>query len=918
MNEPAGPLSLTQDATITEDARTRRALLHMLEDLQRERDAIRLARRHWVATVDAVRDPMMVHDAGYRVVRCNRAYAAMAGMEVREIIGNPYWQMFPKLDGPLPGCRHVVDGVETAAEEEFRLPTGEVYISRSFPFAGGEGRDFEFLHVMRDVTERIRAKEALEGSERYFRKLIEGGADAFYVIDAAGTVIYRSPTAKQLTGWDDEEVVGRSITDFVAPEHVPLARNVMAATVRNPGEASYVELCLLRKDGTVLEAEATGRNLIGDPDIGGIVVTVRDITERKRSAEVLRDGEERYRAMFEQAAVGMIQTSLDGVLLKVNPALCAMLGYSQSELTGRHFRDITLAEDVAKSEALRTSLGAAESGSTLEKRYVRKDNSTMWANVSVAPVRGVDGKPEYFTTIVQDISRRKQADEDLRWRTAFFETLVKTSADGIIVVDSEGKKVVQNRRVAELWKIPREVEEDPDDNRQVQFVMNQTVDPKQFVDKVLHLYAHPEEISRDEVALKDGTILDRYSAPVLDREGRSYGRIWSFRDVTERRAGEEKLRTVNRALKTLSAGNEALVRATDEAGLLKEMIRILHEVGGYPIAFASYALDDADKTIEPKAAVGMELDALASYRATWADNEHGQSMNGRAIRLGKTQLVRDPASDPGHAAWRDLLQARNIRAVLGLPLRVAASGRPFGAIGIATTEASGFDADEVALLEELAGDLAYGIANLRVGGEQRVSGEKLRRSLESTIEAIAATMETRDPYTAGHQRRVAALAAAIATEMSLPAHTVEGIHFGALIHDLGKIQVPAEILAKPTRLTKLEFELIKTHSQAGYDIIKGVEFPWPVGLMVLQHHERLDGSGYPQGLKGDAIAPEARILAVADVVEAMSSHRPYRAGLGIDAALKEVEDRRGTWFEPQAVDACLRLFREKGFAFATR
>src|SRR6185295_2157607 len=164
-----------------------------------------------------------------------------------------------------------------------------------------------------------------------------------------------------------------------------------------------------------------------------------------------------------------------------------------------------------------------------------------------------------------------------------------------------------------------------------------------------------------------------------------------------------------------------------------------------------------------------------------------------------------------------------------------------------------------------------------------------------------------------HQRGVAKLAAAIAREMGLSEVAVEGIHFGALIHDLGKVQVPAELLSKPTKLTRLEFELIKTHPQAGYEIVKAIKFPWPVAAMVHQHHERLDGTGYPQGLKGDAIAPEARILAVADVVEAMSSHRPYRPGLGIEPALKEIEGKKGIWFEPAAVDACVRLFREKGF-----
>ena len=189
-----------------------------------------------------------------------------------------------------------------------------------------------------------------------------------------------------------------------------------------------------------------------------------------------------------------------------------------------------------------------------------------------------------------------------------------------------------------------------------------------------------------------------------------------------------------------------------------------------------------------------------------------------------------------------------------------------GALYIGSSDPEGLDTEEWRLLAELAGDLAFGIAGLRTRVQHREAGEKLRQSLEASVEAIAATVEMRDPYTAGHERRVAELAAAIAREMGLPENTVEGIRFGAMIHDLGKIQVPAEILAKPVRLSPIEFELIKGHSEAGYQILKGIDFPWPVAQMVRQHHERLDGTGYPQGLKGEAIALEARVLAIADVV----------------------------------------------------
>ena len=195
--------------------------------------------------------------------------------------------------------------------------------------------------------------------------------------------------------------------------------------------------------------------------------------------------------------------------------------------------------------------------------------------------------------------------------------------------------------------------------------------------------------------------------------------------------------------------------------------------------------------------------------------------------------------------------------------------------------------------------------------ELRASEKKVRASLLDSIAIVAATAEMRDPYTAGHQRRAAEIAAAIAREMQLPEDQIEGLYLAGVVHDVGKIRIPLEILSKPSKLNELEFSLIKDHASSGHDILKAVEFPWPVAEIVWQHHERLDGSGYPRGLKGDQILLEARILAVADVVEAIMSDRPYRAGLGIDAALGEISLERGKAFCGEAVDACVRLFREQ-------
>lgn len=194
---------------------------------------------------------------------------------------------------------------------------------------------------------------------------------------------------------------------------------------------------------------------------------------------------------------------------------------------------------------------------------------------------------------------------------------------------------------------------------------------------------------------------------------------------------------------------------------------------------------------------------------------------------------------------------------------------------------------------------------------------RLEGVFHQAVELVAAIGQLRDPYTHGHERRVAELAAAIALELGLDAQVIEGIRVASYLHNIGNVAVPAEILAKPSRLSAPELELVRTHAQAGYDIIRQIDFPWPVAEIVRQHHERLDGSGYPQGLRGDEIRVEARILAVADTVEAMSSHRPYRPALGIERALAEVQQHRGSLYDPMVVNACVTLFREKGYVLPT-
>ncbi len=223
--------------------------------------------------------------------------------------------------------------------------------------------------------------------------------------------------------------------------------------------------------------------------------------------------------------------------------------------------------------------------------------------------------------------------------------------------------------------------------------------------------------------------------------------------------------------------------------------------------------------------------------------------------------------------------------------------------------------EERRLLRIVSADVAASIDNARLYENIKREHSEMEKAMDGVVHALSLVVETRDPYTAGHQRRVAGLARSIAIKMGLSEWQVMGIYIAGLVHDVGKVAVPTEILSKPGKISQYEFSIIKAHSQVGYEILQKIDFPWPVTTAILQHHERSDGSGYPAGISGGEIILEARILGVADVVEAMSSHRPYRPSLGLGRALEEIASKRGILYDPEVVDACLSLLQNDEAAF---
>jgi PAS domain S-box-containing protein len=498
--------------------------------------------------------------------------------------------------------------------------------------------------------------------------------------------------------------------------------------------------------------------------------------------------------------------------------------------------------------------------------------------------------------------QRQKEQASLRESRQYHRILMERSRDGIVIVNQAYQVVEANARFAEMLGYT------PDEligMHPWEFEANMT---EADIRRIFPDLSEISTIFESRQRRKDGSVFDVEVSLGGTMIGDEAMVLSVCRDITARKQQEAAMARANRALRTISAGNQALVHADDEAHLLQEMCEVVVKVGGYPVAWIGYSCDDAARSVQKQAQAGTEEDLPGQ---TW-DVTHGSgSLAGKAIVHRQTYVVQDIEGSPDPSLWREHARQHGHASCIAMPLMDGDNA--FGALVLFDDKVNAFDADEVKLLEELAGDLAFGILTLRIKLAHREHEQRLQQNMLQTVETIASIIEIRDPYTSGHQRRVAKLACAIASRMGLSQGEIQGIHLAGVVHDMGKISIPSEILSKPGRLNEIEYSLIKMHPQAGYEILKEIDFPWPIAQIVRQHHERMDGSGYPQGLKGDEILLEARILAVADVLEAMASHRPYRPGLGIKVALKTLAEGRGTQFDPQVVDACIALLREDSY-----
>jgi PAS domain S-box-containing protein len=582
--------------------------------------------------------------------------------------------------------------------------------------------------------------------------------------------------------------------------------------------------------------------------------------ECKRAEEALRKSEDRYRTLVENATDIVYRTDDAGCFTLVNPATLRITGYEEDELIGKHY--LTLLRPDMRDNAMRffgRQFVKRIQNTYSEYPIVTKTGRELWFGQNTQ-LLVEDGRVMGFQSVARDITDRKRVEKELSDSEEIYRRIVEGSSDAFLLRSKEGI-IYANPAALNLFRANH-----PGDLLGKQYLDLVHPDDRaasaERAKKTMNENWNASPREHRIVALDGKTVhVESTGVPVKYRgETHVFG---IFRDITERKQAEQKLLESEEKYRNILENIEDGYFEVDLAGNFTFFNPSHCRILGYP----------------KEEIAGMN-------NRVYMDSENAK----KVFRAFNEVYV---SGIPTRGFEWETIRKDGTRTSIEVSVSLIArpGEKPTGFRGIAR---------DVTKRKKAEAELQHTLASLR-------------KAISATVQVMVSAIESRDPYTAGHQSRSADLARTIATEMGLSQDEVEGIRIASSVHDIGKLSIPAEILAKPTRLSVIEFSLIKEHAQRGYEILKDVESSWPLAEMVYQHHERMDGSGYPRNLKGEEILIEARIIAVADVVEAMASHRPYRPALGLDAALAEIEKNRGILYDRQVADTCLRVFREKNY-----
>jgi PAS domain S-box-containing protein len=745
-------------------------------------------------------------------------------------------------------------GEETALEC-MRLGAHDYILKANFPrLCPAIARELEEAKIR---NKKKQAEEYLRQSEEKHRSVLENIEEGYYEIDPKGNFIFFNDSMCRILGYTHEELRGMNSRQFTDKENAKKLFKTFSEVYKTEKSAKGFDWQVIRKDGTNRYIEGSISLLKDSEDKRiGFRGIARDITERKFIEDKLRQEEHRFRAFIEHSSDIIVVADLTGTITYINPAVEHVLGFKPEERIGRKGFEL-----------------------------VHPDDSTFLA--------------ESFISLITDITPRVVKGEiHLRHKNGTYRTLEAVGSNLINNNVVEGV-VLNYRDITESKRTRRTLKENENRLRGItqnlpgiifQFyakdsgeygmsyiserlteflgIKGKTDDPfPLFISRV-----HEEDRDRvlasiktametetswnfeGRVAVASGEIIwfQGLATPTRQKDQLVFDGI--LLDITKRKLAEEKFHKIFMTTPDCIA----ITRLMD--GLIIEVNSGFEEITGWT---RSKALGRTSNEIN-----------------FWS-NTTDKSFMINELKSGRDIL---------HREFEFQRRDGSVRT------------------GIYSTRFINIDGEEclIFILQDITG-------HKQMDAELQRTLDSLRKAFGATIQVMISAIEMRDPYTAGHQKRCADIARAIAMEMGFSQEKIDGIRMVGTIHDIGKLSVPAEILTKATKLTGIEFSLIKEHSLSGYEMLKDIESPWPLAEIIYQHHERMDGSGYPRKLKGNEIIMEARIMAVADVVEAMSSHRPYRAALGIESALEEIEKHKGILYDNAVVDACIKLFREKGY-----
>ncbi len=840
------------------------------EIAQREQieEALRQSEAQYRLLYETMAQGVVYQSADGQITSANPAAERILGLTHDQILGRTSsdlrWKAIHEDGSDFSGEEHpamvalktgqpvndAVMGVFNPADDKFHW----VNISAVPQFHPGEDKPYKVYTTFEDITDSFLSFKAIQESESRMTAMIENTTDAIWSIDRERRVIAANTASRELY----MRVVKAELNigmDIIVP--MPESRKAFWMDILNQafsGKRMTFEQQYEVKGGyqdieySVSPVVTAAGQIIGASCFG------RDVSVRNQAARTLKESEEKYRAVVENASEVIVIVQ-DAIIVFVNHLFDPpVTGFSLEDFYSRQMTEVIHPDDRQKLvERYQRRLQGENFTDAYPMRLVSREGKVAWVELRAALTQW-EGKVATLA-VLNNITERKDAEDALRQSEEKYRTILEQMDEGYYEVDAQGNYTFFNDAIARKLGY----------NRDELFGMNyKAYVAREEWHRVVGAFTEVFRTGKPRYWLpitmikKDGSrvyVEDSVQALRNDK-GDIIGLRGISRDITGRKETEDALRESEQRFRSLFEYNPVAVFLQDLNGRFMTVNDAYCKLTGY--SREELLALDWRKLCRPE--------DVKTARANFIKATQGQ-----------------PQSYEFDIITKDT-EIRNLNITL-VPMFVN---------------------------KKLQG--IYGICEDIT--ERKKAVEKISSTLEGTIDAIAMMSELRDPYTAGHQKMVTQLALAIAREVGLPDDHMQALRVAGLLHDVGKVYVPSEILSKPGKLSELERGLAKGHATASYDIVKAIKFPWPVCRIIVQHHERLDGSGYPKGLKGEEIIQEARILAVADVVEAMVSHRPYRPALGIDKALEEITQNKGVLYDETAVDACVRLFKEREFQFA--